>query len=303
MTAGIPELAGPVVAETRRDVLWVRGADAVNFLQGQLSADVAGLEPRTSGWSLLLQPQGKVSAWLRVSRVDDAEVLLDVDEGWGPGVEARLRRFMIRVAVELQADNWPCVSVRGPGSNDVPYPTAATVVADAEWPGMDGLDFVGPHLSADVLPGLERIGSEELETLRVLAGVPALGVDIGEDTIPAEAGQWLIDASVSFTKGCYTGQELVARVDSRGSNTPHRLRRLDVPPGSPTPPTGAEVRLGPAGTSDDAKVVGSLGSVAASRFAPGPVALAMLHRSVEPGESVTISWDGGSVAAVVASPG
>jgi folate-binding protein YgfZ len=290
----------PVVAEGRRDVLWVRGADAVTFLQGQLSADVEAIEPRTSAWALLLQPKGMVDAWLRVSRVGDSEVLIDVDEGWGERVEARLRRFMIRVAVEIETGTWRWLAVRGPGSGELPYPTRAVVVADPAWPGIDGLDLVGPDLTQADVPGAIPITGDELETLRVLAGVPAMGRELDEDTIPAEAGQWLIDASVSFTKGCYTGQELVARVDSRGSNTPRRLRRIGLPAGAAEPPTGAEVHSVAADGST--KAVGRVSSVAALPE-DGWVALGMLHRSVGPGDELVVAWEGGQEDAVVASEG
>ena len=80
--------------------------------------------------------------------------------------------------------------------------------------------------------GVREVGPEALNAVRVEAGWPAMGAELGPDldplVIPAEAGPWLVDASVSFTKGCYTGQELVARVDSRGSNTPRHLRGLVV---------------------------------------------------------------------------
>jgi folate-binding protein YgfZ len=91
-----------------------------------------------------------------------------------------------------------------------------------------------------------------------------MGAEATEDTIPAELGQWVIDASVSFTKGCYTGQELVARIDSRGGNVPRHLRGL-VGDGLAV---GAPVLVGD-------KEVGTITSAA------GDVALALLHRSVE----------------------
>jgi folate-binding protein YgfZ len=112
---------------------------------------------------------------------------------------------------------------------------------------------------------------DRFETLRVECGVPRMGADITERTMPHELGRWVVDASVSFTKGCYTGQELVYRIDSRGGNVPRHLRGVvfDASDGDEAPPAGAEVVV-------DGKGVGSLTTVA------GPVALAMIHRSVEP---------------------
>src|SRR5690242_21856960 len=68
----------------------------------------------------------------------------------------------------------------------------------------------------------------DYERARIEAGVPAMGKELTDATIPVEAGQWLIDASVSFTKGCFTGQELVARIDSRGGNAPRPVRGLRI---------------------------------------------------------------------------
>jgi folate-binding protein YgfZ len=135
----------------------------------------------------------------------------------------------------------------------------------------------------DVVLGPSATASTEVERIR--SGVPAMGAELTEHTIPAEVGQWFIDASVSFTKGCYTGQELVARVDSRGSNTPRHLRVLNVDD-EVTVPVGAEVVSGDA-------VVGQVTSSAAG------VALAFIKRVVEPPATLTVRWDGGETPATV----
>ena len=112
------------------------------------------------------------------------------------------------------------------------------------------------------------------EVDRITAGLPKMGAEITDGVIPAELGQAVIDASVSFTKGCYTGQELVARVDSRGGNVPRHLRGLVID-GDQPPLPGSEIVVGD-------KVVGT---VTSSAFAPArgaAIALALVHRSVEP---------------------
>jgi folate-binding protein YgfZ len=132
------------------------------------------------------------------------------------------------------------------------------------------------------------------EAWRIAEGLPKLGAEliVGE-TIPAEAGQWLIDAAVSFTKGCYTGQELVARIDSRGGNVPRHLRGIVVDgPADALPPVGAEVVVA-------GKVVGALTSVAWSPGFEQTVALAMLGRAVEPPADAELRWDGGEASARV----
>jgi tRNA-modifying protein YgfZ len=129
------------------------------------------------------------------------------------------------------------------------------------------------ELRAGPAGGFPRV-DDEAEAIRVEAGVPRMGAEITGDVIPAELGQWLIDASVDFNKGCYTGQELVARIDSRGGNVPRHLRGL-VFEGAETPPVGAEVVVGD-------EVVGALTSVARSPELGVPIALAFVRRKVEP---------------------
>ena len=90
--------------------------------------------------------------------------------------------------------------------------------------------------------------------VRIEDGVPAMGAELSDKTIPAEAGQAVIDASVSFTKGCYTGQELVARVDSRGNNVPRQVRALVLAGAEAPPALGAEV-------TDQGKAVGAITSI------------------------------------------
>src|SRR5829696_4431751 len=100
-----------------RDLVLVRGADAESYLQGQLSQDVAELAPGASACSFLLQPDGKVTAWLRVTRLGADGFALDVEPGWGAAVVERLRRFLLRVKVQLEerpaADGHVVVAVRG----------------------------------------------------------------------------------------------------------------------------------------------------------------------------------------------
>jgi folate-binding protein YgfZ len=125
--------------------------------------------------------------------------------------------------------------------------------------------------------------------LRIACGVPALGRELTPDTIPAEAGQWLIDASVSFTKGCYTGQELVARIDSRGGRVPKPVRVVVVEGAASV---GDEVIV-------DGAVVGHLTSAIASADGTGTLALAPIARSVEPPAGAEV---GGSTAQVLTPP-
>jgi folate-binding protein YgfZ len=118
---------------------------------------------------------------------------------------------------------------------------------------------------------------------RVEARWPAMGKELDERTIPAETG--LVDQAVSFTKGCFTGQELVARIDSRGGHVPRHLRLLEL---DAPAPEGATVEVGGVERGRVTSVGGG-----------GRQALAYVHRDVEPPAQVIVRWDGGTVEARV----
>ncbi len=229
----------------RRDVVWTTGPDAAKFLQGQVSQDVAGMAVGESRLTLLLQPTGKVESWGRITRAEEERFGFDVEEGFGAATLARLNRFRIRVKAELTLE--------------------------------EGVETEG----SETAPG----DDDELELARIRAGLPRLGAELDDTTIPAEAGQWIIDSSVDFTKGCYVGQELVARVDSRGSNTPRRLRHVDAP-------AGVELEAGAELTIDGA-VVGTITS------AVGNEALGYLKRTVDAPTEVQVATASGPVTASV----
>ncbi len=280
---------GVGVVELPRDFFRVVGTDARSFLQGQLSQQV-DVPVGTSAWSFLLQPQGKVVALLRLTRLGDDEYVLDTDAGWTDTVVARLNRFKLRVKAEISViEGWQCLAVRGPGAHE-----AAPGGVAADWPGWPGVDLVGPTGEVEAPAGVRVCSREAYEVARIEAGVPMMGRELDESTIPAEAG--VVDRSVSFTKGCYTGQELVARIDSRGGNVPRRLRGVVVAGGEASspmaPPVGATIHA-------DGKDVGVLTSVAWSPRVGGPVALAYVRRAVEPPAEVELRWDGGGAGAQV----
>jgi folate-binding protein YgfZ len=281
------------VAATRIpcEVIRAFGPDSATFLQGQLSADVEGLGAGEWVSSLLLDPQGKLVAWIRVwGGHGDSEMLIDVGGGAGRAVLDRLNRFRLRVRTELELLSWECVAVRGP---NCPAPEQLDVRSELRapvaWAGVPGVDLIGP--SVDLPAGVHVTGPDAFDSVRIECGWPAMGAElpVGEPSvIPAEVGQWFVDSSASFTKGCYTGQELVARVDSRGSNTPRKLRGI-VLGEAVLPPVGADVVV-------DGEVRGSLTSVGESLDLRAPVALAFVHRSVDPSTEVQLRWSGGDGA-------
>jgi folate-binding protein YgfZ len=273
---------GVALVDLPRDVLRVTGADAGAFLQGQLSADVDALGSRlgSSADALLLQPAGRVEALLRVTRWVDG-LLLDVDAGWGEAVEARLRRFLLRMDVAIEALPWRCLALRGPQAHEV---DTGALVLPADWPGWPGVDVLGDDPPRP--DGVPEAGLDDYEAARIEVGVPRMGAELDERTIPAEAG--VVERAVSFTKGCFVGQELVARIDSRGGNVPRRLRGLVVA-GDAVPPAGAAVGAGD-------REVGRVTSAARSP-ARGPVALAYVGRAVEVPAPVAVRWEGHEAAA------
>jgi len=288
------QLRRGAVAPLARDVVIVEGPDAETYLQGQLSANVAALAPEEGTWSLLLEPTGKVEAWLRVSRLGGDTFVIDVDAGYGPVVVKRLTRFLLRTAATVTPapeGEWVALAVRGPVEVGLDHDAGATVLTlGTPWPGLIGWDVLAPA-SAHVRLSVPTVGADALEAVRVECGVPAMGAELVPGTIAAEVGQWFIDASVDFAKGCYVGQELVARIDSRGGNVPRRLRAV-VPAAGVLPEVGDEVVV-----PGDGKVVGTLTSVVDSQAAGGPLALGYVGRAVDPPAPVRLRRDGHDIGA------
>ncbi len=269
-TVDLSTVAG--ACPTDRGVLAVTGPDAEDFLQGQLSQDVSGLAEGQSAWSLILQPQGRIDALVRVTRQREDRFILDTD---GPleQVSNRLKRFMLRTDVALEPLDWQCIAVRGLG--------AAQAAVSGEIIGpipTGGIDVLGPAPS--VPKDMPRIDVETLEAHRIRAGFPRMGVDIDDRAIPAEAE--VVTFTVSFTKGCFTGQELVARMDSRGSTAPRYLRVLVLQ-------GRADLAGGDQITSADGTDVGTVTSAAFDVSTGSTVALGYIKRSVEMPAEVTVA--------------
>jgi len=275
----------------------VSGPDALSFLQGLLSQDLqmpAGHVAR----SLLLSPQGKLRALLWVL-VGEDEVILVADASSTELVQADLARYRIRVAAEIEYDNRPVLELWGPDSASTLERVGISITTGWQRYGdgwvariplgeMDRYLFVGVEPDPLIEAGAIRCGRLAATAVRIEAGEPIMTADVDESTIPQESG--LVPQAVSFTKGCYLGQELVARIDSRG-HINRQLRGLVISD-NVLPPPHAEV------FADD-RSVGTLGSVAESMTYRAPIALAMLRREVNPGDVVEIRWAGGSAGATV----
>ena len=264
-------MTGTVAALVPRDVVRTTGVDATTFLQGQISQDVEAVEPGDSAWSLVLAPQGKVDAWFRLTRLGQNEFLVDLDAGFAEALVDRLERFKLRVDATFEIlEGWQMLSIRGSsGGPDGLDAVRAELRAAVAWPGFEGVDLLGPEVS---LPAGAEASTAAMEVARIRAGWPVMGRELTERTIPAEIAG-LVESSVSFTKGCYTGQELVARIDSRGGNVPRPVRLLEIRGDGVSPGAGITV---------DGKAVGEVTSAAADPASGVTVALGPVHRRVEP---------------------
>ena len=278
MTAPSAGLAAPPVVRGRAALIWVEGPDAGAFLHGLLSNDIAGLEPGGATRALLLDAKGHVQADLRVRRDAPDAFTLVLAPGAGDLVAGLLDRYHFSEDLELI----------GPEEVDtVTLPSGSAVAAGAGLvvpsilPGAVEAVVDDPG-AAVAAAGAREAPAEAFEAARVAAGAALVGVDTGPATLVQEAG--LEDVAVSFEKGCYLGQETVARIQYRG-RVNRRLRGLRLTAGPPA--TGGRVLLG-------GREMGRMTS-AADVPGLGPAGLAILRREAEEGAEVEVeAGDGGA---------
>ncbi len=279
-----------------RGVIAVTGPDGAEFLQGQLTNDVESLAPGAGQYAALLDRKGHMQSDMRVLRVGAEEILIDTEPVAREAVLRHLTMYSIGREVEVAdvSEERAILSLIGPRSAELAG-TAALPENACEETGVAGVACVAAG-SADgidlIVAGAERerlhaalleAGAVEVslaaaELLRIEAGRPRFGAEMGTETMPAEAG--IVEDAVSFTKGCYIGQETVARLHYKGKPNRH-LRGLRL--SAPAEP-GAVLRLGE-------KEVGHLGSAGVSP-AQGAIGLAILRREAEPGDEVAVGEDG-----------
>jgi folate-binding protein YgfZ len=298
---------------SERGKLALTGAGAKEFLNGQVSNDVEALTPGRGCYATFLTHKGKMRGDLRVLDLGE-ELFLDTERDALQDLFNLIRRAKIGFDAELHKRTLErgLLSLIGPRAREV---TGAAGLGEAEHDNAPAeVDGISVHLVAtdagvDLLCGADRTGDlraaleargatpvEEaaVEALRVERGRPRYGIDLDDTVIPEEAG--LNERAVSFTKGCYVGQETVARLHWRGKPNRHlRGLRLSAPAG-----TGDELRLGLPAGAGEGKVVGRLGTVALSP-AHGPIALAILRREAGPDDVLTVGA-GGVTAQVVELP-
>ena len=197
----------PRIAERPRAFLRVAGPDAADYLDRMLTNEVEALGVGESCEALLLTPKGRVIAPMRVVRRADADFLLLTEPEAAEQLSAELQRMRFAAKVEIEPEEHRSYLLLGDVNGGVPN-------ADYGVPAGEVLDADPPDLPA--------LGQEELEALRIEAGRPRFGKEIDDSILPAEAG--LDETHISFTKGCFPGQEPVARLHYRG----HPNRRLRV---------------------------------------------------------------------------
>ncbi len=289
--------------------LRVSGTDRLDFLHGQLSNEVKRLKPGHSNSSLMLNVKGHALALMRVFRRQD-DVYLAIEDGAGKLVKTQLKAHIIFDQVELEdlSKKISTMTLQGSGARkilqamfgnlpddgefiELPFAAAKLLISPARRSHSGGFDL---HvLSRDAAglfdtlidAGASPVGEEALETARVSAGIATTAGEGGEGVLPQEAG---LEQAVSYHKGCYLGQEIMARIEARGKL--HKMLRgvtlSDFPAGQ-----GLELKLA-------GKTVGRLGTVVRHPEL-GVIALASLRHEINPADKLEV---GGTVATVSELP-
>ncbi len=297
----LKEVAG-VRHSVDRSFIAVGGHDAAEFLQGQVTNDIEALSRGEGCYAALLNHKGKLQADMRIQR-RDSDFLVDIEPSAFRAVLDHMNRFKIGHSVEIEdlSDVLELVTVKGPESSEV---MVCALCEEVELPvvehshllgmiagcdlrvvatanGATGFDLIMDSGNSEWVStrlmecGAVPIESEAAECMRIESGTPRYGIDMTGDNFPAEAG--IETRSVSFEKGCYVGQEPVARMHYRG----HPNRRLmglmcDTP-------FEAEALL----THND-KEIGTVGSTCVHPRL-GPIALAIVRCEIEQGNEVQLS--------------
>ena len=272
-----------------RTLVRATGADRVSFLQGMLTNDVARLEPGRNRPALLLTIQGRVTADVRVAGTDDA-LLLDVDVRARDALLAALDKLLIADDVELTVADVAMIGLAGKLESQVPLLLGGELGAADAVVHSNPAD--APKLwDAFVEAGARPIGMEALEARRVELVIPRIGLDMDESTLALEVP---VDYAISQTKGCYLGQEVVARGTARG----HVNRKLvSMALAGPLPPVGSPLVR-------DGKEVGRLTTVARAFGAGTGAALGFVRREAwDPGTELAVRHGHAVTIATIAAAG
>jgi folate-binding protein YgfZ len=302
-----------LVDRSDRGKLLVKGTEAAEYLQGQLTNDIEGLGVGEGCYAALLDRKGHMQGDMRVLNLSGATyapvesisrtgssngggVWLDLEAVALEAVRRHLQTYKIGRDVEVEnvTEERALLSLVGPRSSEVagspPLPEHACeqlTIAGIDCLAVGtalGIDLIAPVDESDRLraglveTGAAEVSPEAAEILRIETGTPRFGAEMDSATMPAEAG--IVESTVSFTKGCYIGQETVARLHYKGKPNRHlRGLRLTAPA-----PAGTPLLLGD-------REVGRIGSSCVSP-AHGPIALAILRREAESGAELVAGEDG-----------
>jgi len=308
--------AGLILRE--RGLIVVSGQDRASYLQGLLTNDISALAAGQGCYTAYLTAQGRMISDLFVYELGDV-ILLALPRSTKDTVLAKLDEFIFSEDVQLGdvTDVFSAVAVVGPAAASAVSAVSGVSEADlralppygcrridAEQPGiLLSVDDTGepgfellvandqmPHVLQSLeKAGVARIDAETADILRIEAGVPLFGPDMAEDTIPLEAG--IEQRAISFTKGCYVGQEVIIRVLHRGhGRVAQKLVGLVMEPGQAVPEPGTTLQA-------DGKDIGVVTSSAESPALDRPIALAYLKRDfTAPGTPVQLPAGPATVA-------
>jgi folate-binding protein YgfZ len=295
------------------------GPKAAELLTGMVTNDVSALVAGEGQYAAALTPKGKIVADLRIFALED-EILVDTSAAAAPGWKDMVRKYInprlapyhdvtpelsdlgvfgksARAILSrvLMIDDRDLAALPPYGSLARPFGDAKAIIARVPEMDVDGFEVFIPNETAASLKaalvsaGVAAGSGETWEIARIESGRPQWGADMDDSTLPQEANLDELGA-ISYTKGCYIGQETVARVHFRGhvNRTLRRLRFVT----RPAPLKGAEL------VDETGKVIGDIRSVALSpRY--GGVALAMVRREVQPGTTLQARWSGGECSVQV----
>lgn len=317
-----------LVAHADRGCVRVSGAERASWLQGLLTNDIEALTPGQGCYAAWLTPQGRMITDL-VVLADDESLSLDVPAALSEGIVRQLNAAIFAEDVVLtdETGQWRTLGIHGAGAAQAvarsavgSRPSNSTLTTERidAWPefthapvgtfgrlvrtfpyGVPGFTLRVAVDQADLwisrlrLAGATVTPAAALEFARIEAGRPQFLVDMDADTIPLEAG--IENRAISFTKGCYVGQEVIVRVVHRGGGrVARKLVRLTI--------DGDSVPVARAGVKADRGEIGRVTSAAWSPRLERAVALAYVHRDfTEPGTVLSVACDESDVAAVVAA--
>jgi folate-binding protein YgfZ len=291
----------------------ISGPKAAELVTGMVTNDVSALVPGEGQYAAALTPKGKIVADIRIFALEDG-LLIDASSAAAPGWKEMVRKYInpriapyhdlsaelsdigifgrsarLVVSRVIDVDDKDLSALAPYGHISRPFADGTVIIARVPEIDLDGFEiFVPREAAASLKATLQAAGifagsQETWGIARIESGRPEWGTDMDESTLPQEANFDELGA-ISYTKGCYIGQETVARVHFRG-HVNRFLRRMRFVT-RPAPPKGAEL------VDETGKVIGEIRSSALSpRF--GGVALGMVRREVPPGTTLQARWDGG----------